>query len=317
MIWDIHEYRWDKMYNLAKSYYLHHGNLDVPSNFRTKNGYEEDPEGFDLGNKIIYQREAYKESRLSKAREKKLNDIEMIWDLNEYRWNINYSLLENYYNHYNRKEKLEVNLDWIDTQRRKYRGRIKGVLTDKQIMLLEKLNFDWFAKKDLQYQTEIITSDNNNRKSIEIFNRFRSYLNNLPKDVNILSKEEINQGFIDQLNGKRENNNRIVTSLEEAIYETVKVYDYKKNSNKIEILIYYLLLHIDRMDQYEDAILCFPKNNGVQEYLRNAGKENLLQEIRNIVSTEHCDIDISNLDILYQEYSNYCYTKDTIRRKKK
>ena len=37
------------MYNLAKAYYEHHGNLEIPARFKTINGYEYDENGINLG----------------------------------------------------------------------------------------------------------------------------------------------------------------------------------------------------------------------------------------------------------------------------
>ena len=36
---------WMNTYNLAKSYYEHYGNLEVPYNFKTINGYDYDENG--------------------------------------------------------------------------------------------------------------------------------------------------------------------------------------------------------------------------------------------------------------------------------
>lgn len=48
--------RWEKMYEYAKKYYNHHGNLEVPHDFKTNNGYEYDKDGeLDLGYWITKQ----------------------------------------------------------------------------------------------------------------------------------------------------------------------------------------------------------------------------------------------------------------------
>lgn len=48
--------RWEKMYEYAKKYYNHHGNLEVPHEFKTNNGYEYDKDGeLDLGYWITKQ----------------------------------------------------------------------------------------------------------------------------------------------------------------------------------------------------------------------------------------------------------------------
>ena len=50
---------WDDYYFLAEAYYDEHGNLDIPLNFRTKNGYDPDPEGAQLGVWFYNQKRAY------------------------------------------------------------------------------------------------------------------------------------------------------------------------------------------------------------------------------------------------------------------
>ena len=49
---------WDKYYEYAKKYYEKHGNLEVPFNFKTNNGYEKDDNGkINLGTWISTQRQ--------------------------------------------------------------------------------------------------------------------------------------------------------------------------------------------------------------------------------------------------------------------
>ena len=48
---------WEEMYSYAKKYYEHYSNLEVPSKFKTNNGYEYDKRGkINLGIWIVYQR---------------------------------------------------------------------------------------------------------------------------------------------------------------------------------------------------------------------------------------------------------------------
>ena len=44
------------MYELAKAYYEHHGNLEIPMKFKTINGYEPEENGVNLGTWIYTQR---------------------------------------------------------------------------------------------------------------------------------------------------------------------------------------------------------------------------------------------------------------------
>ena len=74
--------KWKQNYLLAKAYFDKHHNLKISIDFRTKNGYERDPEGFKLGYWIQAQREAYKGKDAFKAKEVRirlLDEIGMIW----------------------------------------------------------------------------------------------------------------------------------------------------------------------------------------------------------------------------------------------
>ena len=57
------------MYKLAKTYYDHYGNSEIPQRFKTKNGYEHDEEGIKLGIWITNQRK-YQENLLEERRKK-------------------------------------------------------------------------------------------------------------------------------------------------------------------------------------------------------------------------------------------------------
>ena len=70
---------WKDYYDLAKVYYEHHGNLEVPAKFKTNNGYEYDEDGkINLGYWISNQRQKTpqnsKEGRL-------LTKIGMVWNI--------------------------------------------------------------------------------------------------------------------------------------------------------------------------------------------------------------------------------------------
>lgn len=61
---------WNEWYSLAHNYYIHHGNLLVPRNFKTKNGYTYDECGYNLGKWIATQRVAYKNINVKKENRK-------------------------------------------------------------------------------------------------------------------------------------------------------------------------------------------------------------------------------------------------------
>ena len=93
-----------------------------------------------------------------------------------------------------------VNLGmWIANQRENYKGK-KGILTSEQIKMLEDIGMIWFTdNKDDKLQSQIIDEKNKLKKQKEIFNRFKSLLNNYDGE-SLPSKEDMNDDFIDQLN---------------------------------------------------------------------------------------------------------------------
>lgn len=79
---NVIEARWIENYNLAKEYYKHHGNLEIPQSFKTLNGYEPNENGATLGNWISIQRKAYKgkgANKITPDQIRLLESIGMIW----------------------------------------------------------------------------------------------------------------------------------------------------------------------------------------------------------------------------------------------
>ena len=162
MVWSSLDSRWNKNYELAKKYYLEHGNLDI------KNRYEVN--GINLGNWIYNQRRIYNgtlHGNLSKEHIDLLNKIGMIWSIDDdyisTSWMEKYNLAKNYFNHYNNlevpirfKTKDGINYDkdginlgtWLSFIRTIHNGNAKGVLTKKQIELLDQINMIWNIKNN-------------------------------------------------------------------------------------------------------------------------------------------------------------------------
>ena len=75
---------WNKKYELAKAYYEHYGNLEIPQRFKTTNGYDYDENGISLGSWISIQRQAFNGKgtyKISDERIKLLDKIGMKWFL--------------------------------------------------------------------------------------------------------------------------------------------------------------------------------------------------------------------------------------------
>ena len=218
MIFDVYGAKWKEKYELAKAYYEYNNNLEIPRNFKTNNGYEYDENGINLGDWIHTNRKAYKGRGCSKITEEQirlLEEIGMIFDVYGANWKEKYELAKAYYEYNNNLEipkgfrtnngyeydENGINLgNWIRDKRQSYSGRINSKITEEQIRLLEEIGIIWFSKnKDDKLQLEKLTEENITRKNIEILNRARSLLNKC-SDSELLSKEEINQQFLDELN---------------------------------------------------------------------------------------------------------------------
>ena len=214
---------WNKKYKLAKAYFEHNGNLEIPIDYKTLNGYEYTEEGIALGIWLNTQRQAYKghgNFKITDEQIKLLEEIGMRFktrDNNE-EWNKKYELAKVYFEHngnleipysyktLNGYEYADGGISlgiWLHTQRKAYKGQDANKITETQIKLLEEIRIKWFLKvgTDKKSQEEVITEKNSKRKQIEMLNRVRSYLNTLDESE-VLSKEEINQGMMDVLNHK-------------------------------------------------------------------------------------------------------------------
>ena len=206
---------WNKNYTLAKNYYEHNGNLEIPEKFKTLNGYEHDENGINLGMWIISQRRSYKNVKLSPERLNLLKNIGMRFEIkhNNNEWNKNYALAKNYYERNGNLEIPEkfktlngyeydengINLRrWLAVQTQLYQ---KARLSTERINLLENIGIKWFAYNNINYIEQNVIFDNNNQRLIKlkILNSFKSYLNSLDQNT-LPSKEEINQNFLCVLN---------------------------------------------------------------------------------------------------------------------
>ena len=216
---NIIEIKWMKNYNLAKAYYEHNGNLEIPTRFKTKNGYEFDENGIKLGTWICSQRGLFNGTCMGKISDeqiKLLENIGMIFDLRYENWLKMYNIAKAYYEHngnlkipFGFKTKNGYEFDengialgvWIHTQRRVYKGTsgYKKISAEK-IKLLEEIEMIWFTDKlNEKLQQEQITTENLGEKKLEIQNRFYSVLNNYDDDT-LPSREKLDEKFLDQLN---------------------------------------------------------------------------------------------------------------------
>lgn len=90
---------WDEMYEYAKAYYKHHGNLEIPCRFKTDDGYTYKEDGkINLGRWLLFQR-----LRLdhNSNRVKLLMKIGMRFEVKKTKsWDEMFELVQIYYNHH-------------------------------------------------------------------------------------------------------------------------------------------------------------------------------------------------------------------------
>ena len=85
---------WDVMFGYAEQYYHEHGNLEIPKDYKTRDGYS-------LGFWIFTQRQVYKGAKntsLTEMQIKKLESIGMVWEnMRDLQWNRNYQKAKEYF----------------------------------------------------------------------------------------------------------------------------------------------------------------------------------------------------------------------------
>ena len=154
---------WEEMYNYAKKYYEHYGNLEVPAKFKTNNGYVRSKDGIiNLGYWISSQRQR---TSLESKHGQKLLQIGMRFENKYLSWEEMYNYAQKYYKHHGNLEILyyfktnngyeydedgKINLGyWISNQRQ------KTPQNSKEGRLLTKIGMVWNIKNNQNQVQEI------------------------------------------------------------------------------------------------------------------------------------------------------------------
>lgn len=159
---------WDEWYNFARIYYEFYGNLNIRSDFKTKDGYTYAEDGYPLGRWLIDQRHFCKIGKMYLDRIDLLNKIgaNLSNTLNEITWEEYYQYATIYY-HYNKNLNIKRSFKTDDGYTQKKDGKIllgnwiftqielykKGVLSNERKALLDKIEIKWTIK---QHTDEII-----------------------------------------------------------------------------------------------------------------------------------------------------------------
>lgn len=141
---------WNDWYEIAKQYYVQNGNLDVPAEYRDENGNR-------LGRWIQHQRAKYRgtdshKCELTEEQINKLNEICIVWDPTELKWNEYYIAASQYYKEngnlmipakYVCKNGLKLG-QWISKQRSYFLGTSKrGTISNDRIEKLNRIGMVW------------------------------------------------------------------------------------------------------------------------------------------------------------------------------
>ena len=170
MRFDNKKLSWEEMYDYAKIYYEHHGDLEVQQKFKTNNGYEYSEFGtINLGTWIFRQRERV---ILESEQGQKLLQIGMRFDNKKLNWEKMYDYAKKYYEHhgdlevqqkfktnngYEYDETGKINLgQWIATQRK------TTIQDSKRGRLLTKIGMVWNIKNNQNQVQEICNVNNIN-----------------------------------------------------------------------------------------------------------------------------------------------------------
>lgn len=143
MIWQSPlERLWQEGYEHAKKYYEEYGNLEVSAKFVCLDDYK-------LGIWINTQRVKYRNEQLDEHQIVSLNELKMIWDPTEYRWNLNYEQASIYSKEhgdlnvpttYKTKDGIRLGA-WIKAQKKAYKERKK--YSEEHFNKLNELGMEW------------------------------------------------------------------------------------------------------------------------------------------------------------------------------
>ena len=167
MVWgNLLDTLWNDAYELAQEYYQANGNLLVPDSCMIGQ--------FDLGKWIAYQRNRKKSGKLPADRAAKLEEVGMVWDAAEAKWELHYAQAKAFFEEHG-------NLDipstyrtgddfllgmWIAGQRKARAGEGKGKkLSQAQIDKLTAIGMVWDGTFDAQWQSAYAKAEEYYRKN--------------------------------------------------------------------------------------------------------------------------------------------------------
>lgn len=148
---------WESYYRLAKEYYIHNGNLLIPTKFKTSDGVTYDENGINLGVWMKNQRDNF--SSLEEGRQRLLQDIDLTLSYNNDAWQEKYKLAKAYYETYGNlliradfKTSDGITYDedgislgrWVINQKRDFSN-----MSEERQNLLESIGIEFRTREDM------------------------------------------------------------------------------------------------------------------------------------------------------------------------
>ncbi len=156
MIWNMFDVRWEQGYALAAAYTQEHGNLNIPRNYRTKDGEC-------LGSWLRNQELAYEQKKLSADQITRLEAIGMCWGSRyDRQWNEVYGAAKRYFEAhgdlkipvaYTSPEGYPLG-KWVRRQQYAYQNSEKS-LSPERIEQLESIGIQWKKPDPWQHRFEL------------------------------------------------------------------------------------------------------------------------------------------------------------------
>ena len=151
MVWETRtETAWSRGLEAARRYYQQYGDLQIPQ------GYKDDT-GFALGNWLNNTRIRYRSGGLSQSQEDALEEMGIVWNVVDSRWECCYAEAARYYEQhgdlgFTKNYVTDAGLrlgPWLENQRISY---LKGTLPAEKIQRLEAIGMLWEGRNDRQWR---------------------------------------------------------------------------------------------------------------------------------------------------------------------
>lgn len=177
--------RWNKYYQYLKEYYAEYGTANVPADYITD-------DGFCLGTWVVYQRTKERNGLLSEEQKQLLDQVSMIWNLKDDKWDSNYSKLLEYYDKYGNIDIAPSYVtedgyhlgSWLTTFRQAYKGKGKRKLSQEQISMFNDLDIDWSKQDTKVLNSEIVKGCCFDKYKKIMLERMKHILEDLSYEVN-------------------------------------------------------------------------------------------------------------------------------------